>query len=317
MIWLLALLGVAAIAAAPFAREHYRTPMSDGRRGSAPGQFAELSQGVTHYHLSGPIDGPLIVCVHGLTTPSFVWTPLAKGLAAMGFRVLVYDLYGRGFSDRPKGSQTKAFFTTQLEDLLVHLELEAPFHMIGYSMGGAIAAGFATTHPARVRRLVLLAPAGMHLSTSPLLHFIRDRGLIGAWAMLAAYPLQMRRALEIESALPEVTADFTEKQLSQLDYQGFVPAVLSSLRGILRSPMEGEHLALRRNNLPILALWGAEDTVIPASAMGQLAAWNREVLHEVIEDAGHSLTYSHADTLLPYISAFLPAPEGDDWGHDT
>lgn len=317
MIWLLALIGAAALVAAPFLREYYRIQMSDGRRGSAPGQFAELGQGVTHYHLSGPVDGPLIVCVHGLTTPSFVWSSLAKGLAAMGFCVLVYDLYGRGYSDRPKAPQTKAFFITQLEDLLDHLALKAPFHMIGYSMGGAIAAGFASAHPARVRRLVLLAPAGMHLATSPLVRFIRDRGLLGAWLMLVAYPFQLRRGIDAERAQPEVPRDIIEEQLAQLEYQGFVPAVLSSLRGILRQPMEAEHLALRRHSLPILALWGAEDTVIPASAMGQLAAWNREIIHEVIEDAGHGLTYSHANALLPHIAAFLPAPDGDDWGHDT
>lgn len=317
MIWLLLLLVVGAGAAAPFVREHYRTQMSDGRRGSAPGQFVELPQGVTHYHLSGPVDGPLVVCVHGLTTPSFVWGPLAKGLVAMGFRVLVYDLYGRGFSDRPNGVQTKAFFNSQLEDLLAHLEIETPFHLIGYSMGGAISAGFATTHPAQVRRLVLLAPAGMHLATSPLVKFVRDRGIVGTWLMLALYPLQLRRGIEAERALPEALPEVIEGQRRQLDYQGFVPAVLSSLRGILGQPMEGEHLALRRAGLPILALWGAEDTVIPPSAMGRLAAWNRDAVHEVIDEAGHGLTYTHADAVLAHIAAFLPAPEGDDWGHDT
>lgn len=315
MIWFVLL--CAALGVAPFLREHYRPKMSDGRRGSAPGQFVELSQGVTHYHLTGPAEGPLIVCVHGLTTPSFVWGPLAKGLAAMGFRVLVYDLLGRGYSDRPEGTQTKGFFNTQLNDLLTHLEVDAPFHMIGYSMGGAIAAGFAAAHPTRVRRLVLLAPAGMHLVSTPLIRFIRDRGLAGLWLMLAAYPLQLRRGIEAERALPEVDAGICDGQEAQLEFAGFVPAVLASLRGILRHPMEGEHLTLRRNNLPVLALWGADDAIIPASAIGQLTAWNRDVIHEVIEDAGHGLTYSHAEILLTHIAAFLPAPEGDDWGHDT
>lgn len=176
MIWIV-LLFLAAIAAAPFAVEHYRAVMSDGRRGSAPGQFVELSQGVTHFHLSGPSEGPLIVCVHGLTTPSFVWAQLAKGLTTLGFRVLVYDLYGRGFSDHLDSIQDKAFFNQQLDDLLIHLEVEDPFHLIGYSMGGAIATGFASTYPARVRRLVLLASAGMTLAETPLLKFIRDQGI--------------------------------------------------------------------------------------------------------------------------------------------
>jgi pimeloyl-ACP methyl ester carboxylesterase len=316
LIWFLVLLGICAALAAPFAIEHYRPAMSDGRRGSAAGQFAELSQGVTHFHLSGPADGPLIVCVHGLTTPSFVWEPLARALVGLGFRVLVYDLYGRGYSDRPSGLQDKAFFNTQLNDLLAHLEMDQPFHLIGYSMGGAIASGFAAGHPTRVRRLVLLASAGARLRQTPLLGIIRNRPFAGLWIMLAVYPSQLRRGIRAERGTTSASADIFDGQEMQLEFRGFVPAVLSSLRGILNHPMEGEHLALRNANLPVLALWGADDDVIPPSALGQLAAWNRTIVHEVVEDAGHGLPYTHTDIVLEYIMAFLPAPDGDDWGHD-
>lgn len=317
MIWLLCLGLLIAAIAVPFLLEHSRAVMSDGRRGSAPGQFAELSQGVTHYHLSGPASGPLVVCVHGLTTPSFVWAPLTKGLVALGFRVLVYDLYGRGFSDRPEGLHDKAFFNRQLDELLTHLDLEEQFHLIGYSMGGAIAAGFAATYPARVRRLVLLASAGMTIRNTPLVRFIRDRGLAGKWVMLAAFPIQMRRGIRAEQASQTVIPEITEGQEAQLMFQGFIPAVMASLRGILAKPLEGEHMALRRIGLPVLAIWGAEDGVIPASAMGQLAAWNRDVTHEVIEDAGHGLPYTHTDAALTLIKDFLPAPDSDDWSLNT
>lgn len=317
MIWLLVLGVLAAVVATPFVIEHSRSVMSDGRRGSAPGRFVELGQGVTHYHLAGPAIGPLVVCVHGLTTPSFVWAPLTKGLVALGFRVLVYDLYGRGFSDRPEGLHDKAFFNRQLEDLLSHLDIDEPFHLIGYSMGGAIAAGFAATYPARVRRLVLLASAGMTIRDTPLLRFIRTRGKAGKWLMLAAFPVQMRRGIRAEQTAQIVPPEIIEGQEAQLIFQGFIPAVMSSLRGILAKPMEGEHMALRRIGLPVLAIWGAEDSVIPASAMGQLAAWNRDVTHEVIEDAGHGLPYTHTEAVLTLIAGFLPAPDSDDWGHDT
>ena len=317
MIWLALLALSAGVAAAPFLVERSRDTMTDGRRGSAPGQFAELSQGVTHFDLSGPDTGPLVVCIHGLTTPSFVWAPLTKGLVALGFRVLVYDLYGRGYSDRPDGLQDKAFFLRQIDDLLSHLHLEEPFHLIGYSMGGAIAAGYTAANPARVRRLVLLAPAGMMVRNTPMVRFLRTRGVAGKWLMLALFPAQLRRGIRAERNTGTAPAEITQGQEAQLEFQGFVPAVLSSLRGILSRPMEGEHLAIRNTGLPVLAIWGSDDTVIPASAMGRLAAWNRDVLHEVIEDAGHGLTYTHSDQILRLIEGFLPAPEGDDWGHDT
>ncbi|KEJ90470.1 alpha/beta fold hydrolase [Sulfitobacter donghicola] len=315
MIWIFLFL-LAAIAAAPFALEHYRTQMNDGRRGSAPGLFVELSQGTTHYRLNGPSDGPLIVCVHGLTSPSFVWGELAKELVDNGFRVLTYDLYGRGYSDRPHGAQDKAFFNNQLNDLLEYLEVEEPFHLMGYSMGGAVAAGFASTFPTRVRRLILIASAGFVLPSSKPLHVIQDQGLAGNWLLLAAYPKQLRSGIRAEQESGTAPPQISQAQEAELEYQGFLPAVLSSLRGILRHPLEGEHLSIAKAEIPVLAIWAEEDDTIPASAMGQLAAWNRNAIHEVIEDAGHGVTYTHSEQVLDLIGGFLPLPAGDDWGHD-
>ncbi|MEQ6249705.1 alpha/beta hydrolase [Sulfitobacter sp. HNIBRBA3233] len=306
MIWLALLL--LAVFAAPFVYERYKPQMSDGRRGSAPGKFAELEGGVTHYHLSGPETGPLVVLIHGLTTPSFVWTAIARGLAVRGFRVLAYDLYGRGFSDRPGGVEDKGFFLAQLDALLAHLDITTPFHLVGYSMGGAIAAGFTAAQPERVDRLVLIAPAGMSVPDTPTLRFIRDRGLLGTWAMLALYPRALRQGIRAERDLASAVPGIADLQRAQLDFRGFVPAVLASLRGILARPMEGEHLAIHRNGLPVLAIWGEDDTVIPTSSMGQLAAWNRHVRHDVIADAGHGLPYTHASEVTERITAFLPAP---------
>ena len=307
VIW--AALGFAILFALPFLIERRRPAMSDGRRGSAPGQFVELSQGVTHFQLSGPQDGQLIVCIHGLSTPSFVWGGLSKGLVAMGFRVLVYDLFGRGYSDRPAGLQNKRFFLQQLGDLLTHLEIDKPFHLMGYSMGGAIAAGFAAANPARIERVVLLAPAGMTLNESAARRFVRERGLLGTWAMFAMFPRRLRKSIRAERALPSSVPGISDMIERELGYQGYLPAILSSLRGVLAHPMEGEHLTIRRAGLPVMAVWGAEDDVIPASAMGQLAAWNRDVIHEVIEDAGHGLPYTHTEEVLAHLHRFLPIPE--------
>ena len=125
--------------AVPFVIEWTRLPLDDRSRNSAPGHFTKLSQGRTHYKWHGPSDGPVVVLVHGLTTPSYVWTALLPGLTGAGYRVLRYDLYGRGFSDRPKGAQTGAFFVRQLQDLLQDQGVDGPVPVVGYSMGGSIA----------------------------------------------------------------------------------------------------------------------------------------------------------------------------------
>ena len=73
---------------------------------------------MTHYRWHGPVREPVLVAIHGLTTPSMVWDELARGFVAFGFRVLTYNLYGRGYSDAYDGTQDAAHFVKQLEELL-------------------------------------------------------------------------------------------------------------------------------------------------------------------------------------------------------
>lgn len=82
-------------------------------------------------------------------------------LAAAGYRVLLYDLYGRGYSDAPKGvAYDPQLYVMQLALLLQHLQRKS-VHVFGFSMGGAIAASFVAAFPELVERdVVLVASAG-------------------------------------------------------------------------------------------------------------------------------------------------------------
>lgn len=303
VIWGVVILG--ALIVIPIIIETNRAPMNEAQRHGAPGRFVTLSQGVTHYQWLGPVRGPVVVCVHGLTTPSFVWGGLTRGLALLGFRVLIYDLYGRGYSDRPRGPQDTAFFLRQLKDLLHHERVEDDITLIGYSMGGAIATAFSANAPGRLRQLVLLAPAGMGMARTPLMRFVIDTPVIGDWVMLAFYPSRLRKGLRAERDLPSAVENITRLQENELEYRGFVPAVLASLRGILSHPMQAEHQTIHRSGIPVLAIWGREDSVIPLSSVGKLAEWSRDSRQDVIDGAGHGLTYTHCPEVLAILRDFL------------
>lgn len=303
--WGILLAALVLIALWPFAREMMRRPMDSRARQSAPGDFIQLSQGVTHYRWIGPARGPVAVCVHGLTTPSYVWEAVAQGLARMGYRVLVYDLYGRGYSDSVSGLQDQAFFQQQLQDLLAAQGLKDDLTLLGYSMGGAIASAFVAQHPERVRRLILLAPAGMGHDLGRLAKFTRNTPVLGDWLMLLRFPAGHRKGTQAERALQSEVEGIVDYQQAELDRRGFVPAVLASLRGMLAQSMEQAHRSISRTDIPVLAIWGRDDRVIPLSAMGQLAQWNRAARHEVIDGAGHGLTYTHATLILGFIETDL------------
>ena len=296
MMWVvLILLGLLAV---PLTIEWMRDGIGDKARSKAPGQFALLSQGTTHYEWMGPERGPVALCIHGLTTPSFVWRGMAKGLALMGFRVLVYDLYGRGLSDRVRGKQDAAFFVQQITDLLAHENVKGHLTVFGYSMGGAIAAHFTAQHPGSVKQLVLLAPAGMFDLGGGQLRIARDLPVIGDWLFLLVYPFILRKGIRAEAHLPSSVPNIAALQEAETDRRGYFPAVLASLRGVLRHTAEDAHRAIAAAGVPVLAIWAEEDDVIPLTGKDTLAQWNPQAMQAVIPEATHSVTYTHTDQVL-------------------
>ncbi|SHL28248.1 Pimeloyl-ACP methyl ester carboxylesterase [Roseovarius marisflavi] len=299
MIWLLLILGLLALlVAAPYVIEALKPRMDERARRSAPGKFADLSRGRTHYRWLGATRGPVAVCVHGLTTPSFVWNGLTPGLGALGFRVLIYDLYGRGYSDRPSGPQDSAFFVTQLEELLEDQGIDGDITLLGYSMGGSVATAFAALFPERLRQLVLIAPAGLGHDLGPLAERVSQGGSLGRWAMQAFFARSFREGTEAERDLPISVEGIVDLQQGELRYRGFVPAVIASINGMVSEDLREEHRDISQSRVPVLAIWGREDTIIPLSSMGDLAQLNRAARQEVIEGAGHGLTYTHSDEVI-------------------
>lgn len=301
--WVLVLL--AGVIAVPLVIEATRKPMSEKLRKNAPGQFAKLPQGETHYQWHGPEDGPICVCIHGLTTPSFVWRGLTPHLVEMGFRVLTYDHIGRGYSDRKTAPQSPDFFVSHLDALLENQKIEDDLTLVGYSMGGAVATAFAVSQPVAVKRVILLAPAGMHRLGDGLLRFMITTPVIGTWLMLALYPTILRRGIDREKKLPTSVPDITTLQDAELNIRGFVPAVLSSLRNMLDKDLEQSHRLIGHEKIPVLAIWGRDDTVIPLSSAETLSEWNPSVQNVIIDDAGHGVTYTHTDQVVSHIAAFV------------
>ena len=118
----------------------------------------------THYVLSGPSDSTnILVCCHGIDSFLYSFDNLAAKLSAKNFKVLQYDLIGRGHS-LPHNSNLYDLeaHLDQLRRLLEHLKLTTtPFHLLGLSMGGSLATCYASRHLDQIKTLTLLAPAGL------------------------------------------------------------------------------------------------------------------------------------------------------------
>ena len=179
-------------------------------RGRTPGHFIELTQGQTHYRILGPDDGRLVILVHGIAGPMGIWELLAQALAESGFRVLYYDLFGRGHSDRPVVRYDIDLFTTQLRQLLSKLSSVVPFALVGWSLGGIITASWVAENPAWTGRLILIAPAGVEVSL-PLISRVGMVPILGDIIMAA-----FGRRIVLQSLMRGLYRDDIEKEFLSL-----------------------------------------------------------------------------------------------------
>ncbi|KAK2003140.1 alpha/beta-hydrolase [Colletotrichum falcatum] len=116
----------------------------------------------------GPEDAAeRVLLLHGIGTPCLALGGVAAEFVARGWRVMTFDFFGRGYSDAPLDIPHDArLYTTQILLALASSPLPGwtgndAFHLLGYSLGGAVAAAFASSHPHLVRSLTLVAPGGL------------------------------------------------------------------------------------------------------------------------------------------------------------
>jgi len=278
--------------------------LNDTVRLTLPGQFVKLPLGVVHYELAGPDSAPTVVLAHGFSIPYYIWDPTFEALTQAGFRVLRYDLYGRGFSDRPEVTYNLELFVTQLEELLPALNIQGPVDLVGLSMGGPIVARFANHHPDQVRSLVFIDPEVAPVSTQRI--FPLNIPIVGEYFMTTyVTPVQLPKTLSESFFRPEKFPDWEAKFRVQLQYKGFRRAILSTIRTMPGMDSLVEYAAVGRQNLPALLIWGREDRTVSSANMQQVVELIPGIEYHIIDEAGHIPQYELPGVVNPLLVEFL------------
>jgi len=279
--------------------------LNDVTRNEIGGSFISLPNGVTHYELSNPDVENTVVLVHGFSVPSFIFDPTFKFLTDSGFRVLRYDLFGRGFSDRPHTRYNIDIFDKQLSDLLDALRFISPVNLIGLSMGGPLTATFTARHPERVKSLTLIDPSGARpVSLTPMLKLAKIPivaeavfGWMGTGGML--------KSAGKDFYDPKLVDHFIGKYKVQMQYKGFKRALLSSIRNNMLDSFVNAYEQVGKMDLPVQLFWGRDDGTVPFEHSNDLRAAIPNVEFHVIEDCGHIPHYEKSDEVNPILLEFL------------
>lgn len=271
------------------------------------GDYITVSNGRIFYRSYGNKTGPTLLMVHGLTTPSFVWRDMLPDLVAAGYRVLVFDHFGRGFSSHPKQAQTFKFFNREIIDLLKALNINGPVHLLGYSMGGSIVASFAANHPTHVDHLIMLAPCGFQTTLGGFFGVAAKTPVLGG-VLMRFFAGRIIRAGVAQTAHSEgVDTEMIAMQCAETRRAGFARAVLSSIRYVTSKALDAEHRVIAQNGTPSLAIFAADDAIIPISSVDGLSTVNPSTAIVTIPGAGHGLAYTHASQVTKAVLDFLPS----------
>ncbi len=284
------------------ARNQEWEELTDSVRTKAPGKFVRLPDGFVHYELAGPADGETVVLVHGFSTWSFTWDATFHALVDSGFRVLRYDLYGRGYSDRPAVVYDKDLFDRQLFGLLTVLDIHDRVDLVGNSMGGLITTTFAARHPEKVRMLTLIDPAFFFLERVP---FPLGIPLAGDYVgRVFAVPF-IAKAQTKDFKHPERFIEYDRTYRLQMRYKGFSRAILSTIRSLPSWNAVEDFKLVNTTDIPVLLVWGREDRTVPLAVSDRVREIAPRAEFHVIDDAAHMPHYERPETVNPIIIRFL------------
>ena len=257
--------------------------------------------GPTFVRVNGPSGAPPIVLLPGAVATSLMWAPNVPALSAEHRTFAVDQMGDIGRSVCQKPVRTFDDLLAWLNELLDHLDLHAGVNLVGVSYGGALSAEYALHFPARLNKVVLLAPGGSVLRLNPkflarlILAAVASQKQLPALLRWMFADMQRKDPQWVEETQEQLFLNMKSLERRQLP----VPAVWS----------DSQWAGLK---VPALFLVGEHEVIYSARrATQRLARVAPMVKAEIIPLAGHDLTFAQASMVNAKILDFLktaPSP---------
>ena len=285
--------------------EYESKNLTAAERRSLSGKFVEISGGQVHYELEGPENGKKVILVPGFTAPLIVWDHTFRTLVNSGFRVLRYDLFGRGFSDRPKAKYTMDFLVDQLYQLLERLKMhDYDLSLVGFNLGGGICITFADLYMNMISRISLVSPIGFPSDSSTTPFYLRIP-ILNQLTMRFFSPEMLieGQQSDYQHQNPNVK-EYMTRYKEQFLYEGIMQALRSTLKSISFTNLESVYTRVGAK-IPMQLFWGELDQNIPYSTHKKVIDAIPEIEFHEITGGGHIPQYTHPEFVNPLLKKFL------------
>ena len=281
-----------------------------------PKQF-EVRPGLSMSYLDvGPRDGEIVLMLHGNPSWSYYWRNLVAGLGDK-YRCIVPDHIGMGLSDKPDDAAYDYTLQSRVDDvaaLLRHLGITGPLTLAVHDWGGMIGFGWALSHAAQVKRLVVTNTAAFPLPQAKPMPWQIALGRdwkFGAFIIRAFNAFSSGAShLGVERKMP---AEVRRAYVSPYNNWNNRISTVRFMQDIPLGPQDKVwpllEAAGRRlpefADRPALLGWGLKDFVFDQHFLaGFRAALPNAEVH-AYEDAGHYVLEDKHEVLVPAIRAFL------------
>ncbi|MEO8394192.1 MAG: alpha/beta hydrolase [Chloroflexota bacterium] len=214
----------------------------------------------------GPIDGPLVILLHGFPDFSYGWRKQAAFLAEQGYRVWVPDQRGYNQSDKPDGIDAYRI-ETLVKDVIGLMDAAGhkSAYLVGHDWGASVAWMTAILYPERVDKLVVMNAPHPKVFAEALRHSIRQVLKSGymAFFQLPRLPEAFMRHFGLKMLLNSAHAD-TFKDADMDEYMwawnqpGALTAMINGYRAMIQRPTPLPEYT--RLHMPTLILWSRQDT---------------------------------------------------------
>jgi len=251
------------------------------------GEVAGLPQRV-HYHDQG--EGQAVIFLHGAGGGASGYSNF-KGnypaFAQAGYRAIVPDLIGYGLSSKPDLPQYDLdLFIAGVKGLVDGLGLQN-VTLLGNSLGGAVALGYALAYPDDVARLILMAPGGVedldtYLAMPGIANMfeIYKSGKTGAEAMRAVMTMQLFDPSLLTDEIINERAPIAATQTQ-------------AARSVLKVPNMTEQLHQLR--CPVFGFWGVNDQFNPVGGAMKLMNHCPQARLLLVNRCGHWVQVEHRE----------------------